>query len=57
MVTIVLENRDERLRISLSESTAVLADNRITFRFKDSTEINVGAESAQNFLVEMLTML
>lgn len=41
---LVLENWDERLWISLLESATVHADNRITFRFKDGTEIMVGAE-------------
>lgn len=41
---LVLESWDERLWISLLESATVHADNRITFRFKDGTEIEVGAE-------------
>ena len=41
---LVLETWDERLWISLLESATVYADNRITFRFKDGTEIKVGAE-------------
>ena len=41
---LVLETWDERLWISLLESATVYADNRITFRFKDGTEIEVGAE-------------
>ena len=41
---LVLENWDERLWISLLDSATVHADSRITFRFKDGTEIEVGAE-------------
>lgn len=41
---LVLENWDERLWISLLESATVHADNRITFRFKDGTEIDVASE-------------
>ena len=41
---LVLETWDERLWISLLESATVYADNRITFRFKDGTEIGVGVE-------------
>ena len=41
---LVLETWDERLWISLLGSATIHADNRITFRFKDGTEIEVGAE-------------
>ena len=41
---LVLGAWDERLWISLLESARVHADNRITFRFKDGTDIEVGAE-------------
>ena len=41
---LVLETWDERLWISLLDSATVHADSRITFRFKDGTEIEVGAE-------------
>lgn len=41
---LVLENWEERLWISLLESATVHADNRITFRFKDGTEIDVASE-------------
>ena len=40
---LVLETWDERLWISLLDSATVHADSRITFRFKDGTEIEVGA--------------
>ena len=36
---LVLESWDERLWISLLESATVYEDYRITFRFKDGTEI------------------
>ena len=39
-----LGNWDERLWIALLESATVHADNRITFRFKAGTYIEVGAE-------------
>ena len=41
---LVLECWDERLWISLLETATVHAGGRITFRFKDGTEIEVGAE-------------
>ena len=41
---LVLETWDERLWITLLETATVHADNRITFRFKDGTDIEVGAE-------------
>ncbi len=41
---LVLETWDERLWISLLDSATVHADGKITFRFKDGTEIEVGAE-------------
>lgn len=41
---LVLESWDERLWISLLETATVHAGGRITFRFKDGTEIEVGAE-------------
>ena len=41
---LVLETWDERLWISLLDSATVHADSRITFRFKDGTDIEVGAE-------------
>ena len=41
---LVLETWDERLWISLLESATVHADNRLTFRFKDGTEIDVVSE-------------
>lgn len=41
---LVLETWDERLWISLLDTATVHADNHITFRFKDGTEIEVGAE-------------
>ncbi len=41
---LILEAWDERLWISLLESATVYADSRITFRFMDGTEIEVGAE-------------
>ena len=41
---LVLETWDERLWLTLLETATVHADNRITFRFKDGTDIEVGAE-------------
>jgi len=41
---LVLETWDEGLWISLLETATVQADNRITFRFKNGTEIEVGVE-------------
>lgn len=41
---LVLETWDEGLWITLLETATVHADNRITFRFKDGTESEVGAE-------------
>jgi site-specific DNA recombinase len=41
---LVLEIWDEGLWITLLETATVHADNRITFRFKDGTDIEVGAE-------------
>lgn len=41
---LVLETWDEGLWITLLETATVHADNRITFRFKDGTDIEVGAE-------------
>ena len=41
---LVLETWDERLWIFLLDSATVHADSRITFRFKNGTEIEVGAE-------------
>ena len=41
---LVLECWDERLWISLLETATVRAEGKITFRFKDGTEIEVGAE-------------
>lgn len=40
---LVLETWDERLWISLLDSATVHADGRITFRFKDGTEIEIQA--------------
>lgn len=40
----VLETWDEGLWLTLLETATVHADNRITFRFKDGTYIEVGAE-------------
>ena len=42
--SLVLETWDEGLWISLLETATVQADNRITFRFKNGTEIEVGVE-------------
>lgn len=41
---LVLETWDEGLWLTLLETAMVHADNRITFRFKDGTDIEVGAE-------------
>ena len=41
---LVLETWDEGLWLTLLETATVHADNRITFRFKDGTDIEVGAE-------------
>ena len=41
---LVLETWDKGLWITLLETATVHADNRITFRFKDGTGIEVGAE-------------
>lgn len=41
---LALETWDERLWISLLDTATVQTDNRITFRFKDGTEIEIGAE-------------
>ena len=41
---LVLETWDEGLWLTLLETATVYADNRITFRFKDGTDIEVGAE-------------
>ena len=41
---IVLETWDEGLWLTLLDTATVHADNRITFRFKDGTDIEVGAE-------------
>lgn len=41
---LVLEIWDERLWVSLLDSATVHMDSRIAFRFKDGTEIEVGAE-------------
>ena len=41
---LILETWDERLWVALLDSATVHADKRITFRFKDGTEIEVGAE-------------
>lgn len=41
---LVLETCDEGLWLTLLETATVYADNRITFRFKDGTDIEVGAE-------------
>ena len=47
---LVLGNWDERLWIALLESATVHADNRITFRFKNGTEIDVVRETGYKFL-------
>jgi uncharacterized protein (DUF3084 family) len=41
---LVLETWDEGLWLTLLETATVHADNRITFRYKDGTDIEVGAE-------------
>lgn len=41
---LVLETWDEGLWLTLLDTATVHADNRITFRFKDGTDIEVGAE-------------
>ena len=41
---LVLETWDEGLWLTLLETATVHADNRIIFRFKDGTDIEVGAE-------------
>lgn len=41
---LVLETWDEGLWLTLLETATVHADNRIIFRFKDGTYIEVGAE-------------
>lgn len=41
---LVLETWDEGLWLTLLETATVHADNRINFRFKDGTDIEVGAE-------------
>ena len=41
---LVLETWDEGLWLTLLETATVHADNSITFRFKDGTDIEVGAE-------------
>lgn len=41
---LVLETWDEQLWISLLDTATVHSDNHIAFRFKDGTEIEVGAE-------------
>ena len=41
---LVLGTWDEGLWLTLLDTATVHADNRITFRFKDGTDIGVGAE-------------
>ena len=41
---LVLETWDEELWLTMLETATVHADNRIIFRFKDGTDIEVGAE-------------
>ena len=41
---LILETWDEGLWLTLLETATVQADNRIIFRFKDGTDIEVGAE-------------
>lgn len=41
---LVLETWDEGLWLSLLETATVHKDKRITFRFKNGTEIKVGVE-------------
>ena len=41
---LVLETWDEGLWLTLLDTATVRADNRITFRFKDGTDLEVGAE-------------
>lgn len=41
---LILETWDERLWLTLLETATIHADNRITFRFKGGTDIEVGVE-------------